>query len=236
MNGLTDTLCMDLITNALNTMGTVVSAVGDNSIVMRSMCMSAFVERMEDTVKRFNLVYCQSSNSYHKILCLDTAKSELIIDESDKYDINEVRRTICYKGLRHNDLYNKDFIDQLNSGFDCEYGSFEQVYADFLMYRAFLSVVLYDTLLSIIFESPGVFIPFINPDDPEAYIFLSMNLNSWWNGIANMHVQPLTNNETGRTIIPWIRPNIVTRKDMKFRFYDVKIVDMFPVFKDHLEE
>lgn len=234
MNGLTDTLGIDLITNALNTMGSVVSAAGDNSIILRSMCIESFIERMENSVKRFNLVYCQSTNSYHKILSLNTAKSELTIDESDEYDMDTVRKTILYSG-KHNDLYNEAFREQLKSGFTCGYGSFGQIYADYLMYKSWLSIILYDVLLGVIFDSPGIFIPFIIPNDPDAYIFLSMNLNSWWNGIANMHSQQIKNNETDRVIIPWIRPIIAARKDMKFRFYDVKIVDMFPIFKDRFQ-
>lgn len=231
MNELTDALCMDLVMYGMETMTHILNVPCANSIVVNSLFLKLFTEKLENRIKEMNLVYCPSSNSFHPVLEIDIPDKSITISEDEPYDSESVRKSILMSGMEVGTI-DESFVKTVNDLIDNGENSFEEVYGNYIMYKAYVSHVIYDLIIGFVIKYPETTIPFIDPYEDLSYITLSINLNSWWDSIANKKtekIRDLTSTEE-KYIIPWIRPTIVVRPDMSFRFSNITLVDMAPIF------
>lgn len=234
MEGIKDTLATDLLKWTMDTISGILNSPGDNSIIIKSMMMNSFSTQLEERMKEINLVYTPSTNTFCGILEVDVANYSITIDENRQYAHTHIRDQILSSGEKFG-IISSDLSGWMRDTNNCEFGCSRQIYADYMMYKLYVSHIFYDLLLGFVFETPGITIPYINPHDPDAYVFLSLNMNRWWDSIANRHIEKLCQSDTGDTMIPWIKPTIIVRPDLSFKFYDINIIDMTPVFEPYDE-
>lgn len=235
MEGLRDTLATDILVYTLETVQNIINAPGDNSIILKTMMLKHFCDNLEERIKQIDLVYCPSSNTFHGIIGVNANEASITINENHRYKHENVRETILNVGEEMG-MIHPDLMSWMKASIEYGFGTFRQVYADYMMYKLYYSHVIYDLLLGFVFDSVGITLPFINPNDPDAYIFLSLNMNSWWDSIANHSAEKIKDELTGEIKIPWIKPTIAVKPNLSFKFSDINIIDMSPVFAPYDKE
>lgn len=230
MNELSDSLCMDLILYGIETMTYILDSSGKGSIIIKTILLEDFEHRLENIIKKMDLVYCPSTNSFHSILEIDILDKSITIDENKKYNPESVKNSILVSGVNVG-IIDKSFMETVNDLIDTNKNGFGEIYGNYIMYKAYVSHIIYEIILSYIMESPETFIPYINSNEDFAYITLSINMNSWWDQIANKRAEKIrdtTSLEEKYTIL-WIRPTIAVKPDMSFKISNIALVDMAPI-------
>lgn len=230
MGELKDSLCIDLVMRGVETVKQILDMSGNNSIVIKSLIIKDFITILEEWIKKMNVVYCPSSNSFHQIMNIDILDKSIEIFEDEEYETEKIRECIIRDGLLL-DVLSVDFVKTINDLINNDGDRTSQIYGNYLAYKAFVSFNVYHIITKYVIENPKSMIPFIDPDDDFGYITLSINLNSWWDSIANKNSEKIrdTTSIEERYIIPWLRPIIITRPNLSFRIFRIGIVDMAPL-------
>lgn len=185
--------------------------------------LKEFRDAIKIFVMKTNFIWIPSTNTYHPVIEVNIKDRTMIINEEVTYENQQIEESILSWG---NNLFRPDYKAFLKNPFET---SDMKKLKSYFFFKSYFGAMLFDLARMFIIEYRMAFLPCINPENEDAHMFLSLNLNSWWDRIINQNV-PRVDQGTGDpndVIIPYIRPVIAVKpKNLMFCIDSVGLINM----------
>lgn len=227
ITNLKETATIDLIMRAYDVIDDLIKVNPSLTDNEKKDIMDSFESKFNSYISMLNIAWMPTSNTFRPILDVNTKNKNITIDSENPYNQIIVAHNILEWG---NGFFSRKLLDTLDSlvyNLRDDPISNEAILSNYLIYMSYMGDALFDFILEFLFHDVEKTLPWINPNDSMAYIFLSYLLNSSWNHVVNRDAICIVDLDNIKTL--WLKPTIAVYPDLKIVVKNLDLVDMSSV-------
>lgn len=221
IENLKESVTIDLIVRAYELIDDLIK---DNPLLTddeKKNLMQRFESELKHHVSRLNIAWVPNTLSFHPILDIDAKNRTITVDTDNPYDATNVRFELIDWG---NKYFRDNLLLTINHLFERRsIDSNITTLLDYILFMSYIGAVTFNFILSFLLYDARLLQ--LNTIDSMAYIFLSYQVNLFWNHIVNKNSITIMH-EDGYQIIPWIKPTIAVHPDLRILIRHIDINDM----------